>query len=58
VRTSYNGLGTTSGRFNLLVPTPNSPDPSLGAGFLDQTTADHFFVNTTGGSATFRRWNW
>lgn len=48
VRTSYNDLGTTSARFNLLVPIPNSPDPSLRAGFLDQTTADHFLDNTTG----------
>lgn len=48
VRTSYNALGTTSARFNLLVPNPSSPDPNLRAGFLDQTTADHFLDHTTG----------
>ncbi len=48
VRTTYNALGTTSARFNLLIPNPTSPDPSLRAGFLDQTTADHFLDYTTG----------
>jgi len=48
VRVSYNALGTTSARFNLLVPNPSSPDPNLRAGFLDQTTADHFLDYTTG----------
>lgn len=48
VRTTYNALGTTSARFNLLVPNPSSPDPNLRAGFLDQTTADHFLDYTTG----------
>jgi len=48
VRTAYNALGTTSARFNLLVPNPSSPDPNLRAGFLDQTTADHFLDYTTG----------
>lgn len=48
VRTAYNDLGTTSARFNLLVPNPNSADPSLRAGFLDQTTADHFLDHATG----------
>lgn len=48
VRTTYNGLSTTSARFNLLVPNPTSPDPNLRAGFLDQTTADHFLDYTTG----------
>ena len=48
VRTTYNALGTTSARFNLLVPNSSSPDPNLRAGFLDQTTADHFLDYTTG----------
>lgn len=48
VRTTYNALGTTSARFNLLVPNPSSPDPNLRAGFLDQTTADHFLDYTVG----------
>lgn len=47
VRTTYNALPTTSARFNLLVPNPSSPDPSVRAGFLDQTTADHFLDYTT-----------
>ncbi len=42
VRTSYNTLSTSLARFNLLIPVPASPDPNLRAGFLDQTTADHF----------------
>jgi len=48
VRTTYNALPTTSARFNLLVPNSSSPDPSVRAGFLDQTTADHFLDYTTG----------
>lgn len=48
VRTTYNALGTTSARFNLLVPNPTSPDPNIRAGFLDQTTTDHFLDYTTG----------
>jgi len=48
VRISYNALGTTSARFNLLVPNATSADPNLRAGFLDQTTADHFLDYTTG----------
>lgn len=48
VRTTYNALSTTSARFNLLTPNPTSPDPNLRAGFLDQTTADHFLDYTTG----------
>ena len=48
VRTTYNALPTSSARFNLLVPNPASPDPSVRAGFLDQTTADHFLDYTTG----------
>ncbi len=47
VRTTYNALPTTQTRFNLLVPNASSPDPSLRAGFLDQTTADHFVEYTT-----------
>jgi hypothetical protein len=41
-------LSTTSARFNLLVPNPSSPDLNLRAGFLDQTTADHFLDYTVG----------
>ncbi len=48
IRSGYNALGTTSARFNLLVPNPSSPDPSARVGFLDQTTADHFLDYTTG----------
>lgn len=48
VRATYNSLGTTRDRFNKLVPYANSPDPSLRAGYLDQTTADHFADYTTG----------
>ena len=48
VRTSYNALSSTLTRFNLLVPNASSPDPALRAGFLDQTTADHFADYTTG----------
>lgn len=47
VRISYNALGTTLARFNLLVPNPSSPDTNLRAGFLDQTTADHFLDYTS-----------
>jgi prepilin-type N-terminal cleavage/methylation domain-containing protein len=47
VRSTYNAIGTTSARFNLLVPNATSPDPSARAGFLDQTTADHFLDYTT-----------
>ncbi|WP_395747444.1 hypothetical protein [Prosthecobacter sp.] len=47
VRTTYNALPTSLSRFNLLIPNASSPDPSLRAGFLDQTTADHFADYTT-----------
>ncbi|MDB6006055.1 MAG: hypothetical protein JWR15_3042 [Prosthecobacter sp.] len=47
VRTTYNALPTSLTRFNLLVPNATSPDLSLRAGFLDQTTADHFLDYTT-----------
>ena len=47
VRSTYNALGTTSARFNLLIPNSASPDPSARAGFIDQTTADHFLEYTT-----------
>jgi prepilin-type N-terminal cleavage/methylation domain-containing protein len=47
VRSTYITLGSTLARFNLLVPNPTSPDPSARAGFLDQTTADHFLEYTT-----------
>lgn len=42
LRSYYNSLGTTRARFELLRPNPTSPDLSLRAGFLDQTTVDHF----------------
>lgn len=48
VRTSYNSLSTTSARFNLLIPNPTSADPNVRAGFIDQTTADHFLDYTIG----------
>jgi type II secretory pathway pseudopilin PulG len=48
LRTFYNGLLTTSARFNLLVPNPASSDPSVRNGFIDKTTADHFLEYTTG----------
>lgn len=47
IRTSYNAQGTSRARFLLLVPNPTSADPSARAGFLDQTTADHFAEYTT-----------
>lgn len=47
VRTTYNSLSSSQARFNLLIPNASSPDPSLRAGFLDQTTADHFTDYTT-----------
>ncbi len=50
VRVTYNGLSTSRARFNLLVPTPASPDPSQRVGFLDQTTADHFADYSTNAS--------
>jgi len=50
VRTSYNALGTTLARFNLLVPNAASADPNLRAGFIDQTTSDHILDYT--GSST------
>lgn len=46
VRTYYNSL-SISQRFDQLVPKPTSSDPSRRAGFLDQTTADHFADYTT-----------
>jgi type II secretory pathway pseudopilin PulG len=47
VRTTYNALKLTSARFNLLVPNPSSSDPNARAGFIDQTTAEHFLEYTT-----------
>ncbi|MCX6854408.1 MAG: type II secretion system protein [Verrucomicrobia bacterium] len=44
IQASYNALTTTEARFNLLVPNPSSPDPNQKEGYLDQTTADHFFA--------------
>lgn len=48
LRTVYNGLTTTSARFNLLVPNPSSSDLSARNGFIDSTTAAHFLEYTTG----------
>ncbi len=47
VRNAYNTNSTSLLRFNLLIPNATSPDPTLRAGFLDQTTADHFADYTT-----------
>jgi type II secretory pathway pseudopilin PulG len=47
VRTEYNSKSSSQLRFNLLIPNPSSPDQNLRAGFLDQTTADHFAEYTT-----------
>jgi len=47
VRTTYNAMSSSQLRFNLLIPNASSPDPMLRAGFLDQTTADHFAEYTT-----------
>jgi type II secretory pathway pseudopilin PulG len=47
IRLSYNSIGSTLLRFNKLVPNATSPDITLRAGFLDQTTADHFQSYTT-----------
>lgn len=49
VRTNYNLLGTSSARFNLLVPNPASSDPNARAGYIDQITADHI-LDYTGAS--------
>ncbi len=49
VRTNYNLLGTTTARFNLLVPNPASSDPNARAGYIDQITADHI-LDYTGAS--------
>ncbi len=47
VRTYYNSLSTSSARFALLLPNPSSSDPNSRAGYLDQTTGDHFLAYTT-----------
>lgn len=47
VRTTYNSVSSSQLRFNLLIPNATSPDPNLRAGFLDQTTADHFAEYTS-----------
>ncbi len=47
VRSYYNSLSTTSARFALLLPNPSSSDPNARAGYLDQTTGDHFLAYTT-----------
>ncbi|OYW74381.1 MAG: hypothetical protein B7Z37_17945 [Verrucomicrobia bacterium 12-59-8] len=50
VRTTYNAASSSLSRFNLLVPNAASPNPTLRAGFLDQTTADHFLDYSTNAS--------
>jgi type II secretory pathway pseudopilin PulG len=47
VRASYNSLTTTSARFNLLVPNAASTDPNARNGYIDRSTADHFFEYTS-----------
>ncbi|MDZ4289513.1 MAG: type II secretion system protein, partial [Prosthecobacter sp.] len=47
IRSTYNALTTTSARFNLLLPNSAASDPSARAGFIDQSTADHFLEYTT-----------
>ena len=42
LRNEYNTLSTTYARFNKVLPNPSASDPVVRAGFLDQTTADHF----------------
>jgi len=48
VRNIYNAAGSSLGRFNLLVPNAGAADPSLRAGFVDQTTADQFLSYSSG----------
>ena len=48
IRTAYNAISTTFARFELLLPDPTAADPNARAGFLDQSTADHFLEYTTG----------
>jgi type II secretory pathway pseudopilin PulG len=48
LRNEYNTLGTTSARFNLLVPNPSSSDVNVRNGYVDQSTADHFLEYSTG----------
>lgn len=47
LRNEYNALTTTSARFNLLIPNPNSADVNVRNGYLDQITSDHFLEYTT-----------
>lgn len=47
VRSTYNSQGTSRARLSLLVPNSSATDTLLKAGFLDQTTADHFLQYTT-----------
>lgn len=47
VRTTYNTLGTSLARFNLLVPNPSSADVNARAGFIDPVTSAHFLDYTT-----------
>ncbi|MFC5454245.1 type II secretion system protein [Prosthecobacter fluviatilis] len=49
IRVAYNAM-SVSQRFDQLVPKPNSSDPNRRAGFLDQTTADHFADYTSNAS--------
>ncbi len=47
IRSFYNAIGSTSARFELLVPKPLAADPNARAGFIDETTAEHFQKFTT-----------
>jgi type II secretory pathway pseudopilin PulG len=47
IRAVYNSLGTTSARFNLILPNASAADPNARAGYLDQSTASHFLDYTT-----------
>lgn len=48
VRSSYNAQATTKARFSLLVPNSASTDANAKAGYLDQSTADHFLKYSPG----------
>lgn len=47
VRATYNALGTTEARFNILEPNSGATDVDARAGFLDQATVDHIDDFTT-----------
>ena len=47
VRADYNGHGSSKARFFLLAPDATRANVDERAGFLDQSTADHFLDYTT-----------